>query len=225
MMSVTQRYVRDLHLMAVTLKQMTMFRKFIVAVTAIFVSALAVSAQTSGSGHERHNRWMVGGQFLQNSNGNLGFGATGIYGRQFSESIFLGVGFGMDTYIAKNEEISMTITDDAGNQTVKVYPPYQYSFIIPVYADLQVNLNHRRAPFFGELKIGGALDTEIVRLRGTEKSNDLEIKGGGILLGAGAGKRFVLRNEDEISVILSVDCILWPFYVNVPISLGFRYGF
>lgn len=202
-----------------------MFKKIIVAVTAILVSASAVSAQTAGSKFERHNRWMVGGEFVNNSNGDLGFGATGIYGRQFSQSVFLGVGFGLDTYISKDGEMSMTITDEAGNQTVKIFPPYNYSFLLPVYADLQVNLSHRRAPFFGELKVGGAVDLSLTRIRGTQKSNSLNLGGGGILLGAGAGKRFVLKNEDEINVVLSVDCILWPWYLNLPISLGVRYGF
>ena len=202
-----------------------MFRKIIVAVTAILVSASAVSAQTAGSKFERHNRWMVGGEFVNNSNGDLGFGATGIYGRQFSQSVFLGVGFGLDTYISKDGEMSMTITDEAGNQTVKIFPPYNYSFLLPVYADLQVNLSHRRAPFFGEIKVGGAVDLSLTRIRGTHKTNSLNLGGGGILLGAGAGKRFVLRNEDEINVVLSVDCILWPWYINLPVSLGIRYGF
>ena len=202
-----------------------MFRKIIVAVTAILVSASAVSAQTAGSKFERHNRWMVGGEFVNNSNGDLGFGATGIYGRQFSQSVFLGVGFGLDTYISKDGEMSMTITDEAGNQTVKIFPPYNYSFLLPVYADLQVNLSHRRAPFFGEIKVGGAVDLSLTRIRGTHKTNSLNLGGGGILLGAGAGKRFVLKNEDEINVVLSVDCILWPWYINLPVSLGVRYGF
>lgn len=202
-----------------------MFRKIIVAVTAILVSASAVSAQTAGSKFERHNRWMVGGEFVNNSNGDLGFGATGIYGRQFSQSVFLGVGFGLDTYISKDGEMSMTITDEAGNQTVKIFPPYNYSFLLPVYADLQVNLSHRRAPFFGEIKVGGAVDLSLTRIRGTHKTNSLNLGGGGILLGAGAGKRFVLKNEDEINVVLSVDCILWPWYINLPVSLGIRYGF
>lgn len=202
-----------------------MFRKIIVAATAILVSASAVSAQTTGSKFERHNRWMVGGEFVNNSNGDLGFGATGIYGRQFSQSVFLGIGFGLDTYISKDGEMSMTITDEAGNQTVKIFPPYNYSFLLPVYADLQVNLSHRKAPFFGEIKVGGAVDLSLTRIRGTHKTNSLNLGGGGILLGAGAGKRFVLRNEDEINVVLSVDCILWPWYINLPVSLGIRYGF
>ena len=168
---------------------------------------------------------MVGGEFVNNSNGDLGFGATGIYGRQFSQSVFLGVGFGLDTYISKDGEMSMTITDEAGNQTVKIFPPYNYSFLLPVYADLQVNLSHRRAPFFGEIKVGGAVDLSLTRIRGTHKTNSLNLGGGGILLGAGAGKRFVLKNEDEINVVLSVDCILWPWYINLPVSLGIRYGF
>ena len=204
---------------------MAMYRRFFITIAVAFISALAISAQNPGSGFERHNRWMAGVQLLQNSNGNLGFGATGIYGRQFSQSVFLGVGFGLDSYIAYKGDMSMTITDAESNQTEKIFPPYRYSFIVPLYADIQVNLSHKRAPFFGELKVGGALDIDLDRIRGTERINRLDVGGGGILLGAGAGKRFVLRNEDEINVILSVDCILWPFYLNVPVSLGIRYGF
>ena len=121
--------------------------------------------------------------------------------------------------------MSVTITNPDGSQIVKIYPPYRYSFLLPAYADLQVNLSRRRSPFFGELKFGAALDMYLNRIRGTYNSNKLEIWGGGVLLGAAAGKRFTLRNDDQLSVVLGVDCILWPRYMNVPDSLGIRYGF
>ena len=180
--------------MAVTLKRVTMYRKIIVAVTAIVVSASVLSAQTPNSEFHRYNRWMAGAGFVFDSDGYPGAGIIGIYGRQFSEALLVGVGFGMDTYIGRKEK--------------------RYSFVLPVYADLQVNLSHRRSPFFGELKAGAAIDLD--------KSG---LGGGGLLFGAGAGKCFTLRNEDEISVILGVDCILWPSYTNVPVSIGIRYGF
>lgn len=204
---------------------MTMKRYIIVAVAAILASALTSSAQTAQPKFQRYNRWMVGGEFVQNSNGYLGAGATGIYGKQFSEVVFLGVGFGLDTYVHKAGDMSVTITNPDGSQIVKIYPPYRYSFLLPVYADLQVNLSRRRSPFFGELKFGAALDLSLDRVWGTNKSNTLDLGGGGVLLGAAAGKRFALRNEGELSVLLGVDCILGPFYANVPVTLGIRYGF
>lgn len=204
---------------------MTMKSKIIVAVAAILASVFTVSAQTSDAKFHRHNKWMVGGEFVQNSNGYLGAGATGIYGRQFSEVVFLGVGFGMDMYVHKAGEMSATITNPDGSQTVMIYPPYRYDFLLPVYADLQINLSRRRSPFFGELKFGAAVDVSLERIRGTNKSNSLYLGGGGVLMGAAAGKRFALKNDDQLSVVLGVDCILWPWYINVPVTLGFRYGF
>ena len=204
---------------------MTMKRYIIVAVAAILASALTSSAQTAEPKFQRYNRWMVGGEFVQNSNGHLGAGATGIYGKQFSEVVFLGVGFGLDMYVYNEGEVSETTIYPDGSQVVEINPPYRYDFILPVYADLQVNLSRRRSPFFGELKFGAALDMYLNRIRGTYNSNKLEIWGGGVLLGAAAGKRFTLRNDDQLSVVLGVDCILWPWYMNVPVSLGIRYGF
>ena len=53
---------------------MTMKRYIIVAVAAILASALTSSAQTAEPKFQRYNRWMVGGEFVQNSNGYLGSG-------------------------------------------------------------------------------------------------------------------------------------------------------
>lgn len=199
--------------------------KIIVAVAAILASVFTVSAQTSDAKFHRHNKWMVGGELVKNTNEYHGIGATGIYGRQFSEAVFLGVGFGLDMYVHKDGVMSETTIYPDGSQVVQIYPPYQYYFLLPVYADLQVNLSRRRSPFFGELKFGAALDLSLDRVRGTNKSNTLDLGGGGVLLGAAAGKRFALRNEGELSVLLGVDCILGPFYANVPVTLGIRYGF
>ena len=131
----------------------------------------------------------------------------------------------MDMYVHKAGEMSATITNPDGSQTVMIYPPYRYDFLLPVYADLQINLSRRRSPFFGELKFGAAVDVSLERIRGTNKSNSLYLGGGGVLMGAAAGKRFALKNDDQLSVVLGVDCILWPWYINVPVTLGFRYGF
>ena len=202
-----------------------MKRKIILAIAAIIASLSAASAQTSEETFQRHNRWMVGGEFVRNILHANGGGVTGIYGRQFSEIVFLGVGFGVDTYIYKAGKSTTTITDADGTQTVIIRPPYRYSFLVPVYADLQVNFSRRKSPFFGELKLGAAVDLNLDRVRGTIEKNELELLGGGALLGAGIGKRFALKNEDELNVVLGIDCILGPFYANLPLSLGIRYGF
>ena len=202
-----------------------MNRKIILAVASIIVSLSAASAQTSERTFQRYNRWMVGGEFVRNILHANGGGVTGIYGRQFSEIVFLGVGFGVDTYIFKAGKSTTTITDADGTQTVIIRPPYRYSFLVPVYADLQVNFSRRKSPFFGEFKVGGAVHMELERIRGTHNKNELDFWGGGVLMGAAAGKRFALNNEDELSVFLGVDCILGPWYANLPVSLGIRYGF
>lgn len=202
-----------------------MKRKIILAIAAIIASLSAASAQTHEETFQRHNRWMVGGELCRNLFMSYGFGASGIYGRQFSEIVFLGVGFGMDAYIHKAGESTTILTDANGNQTVIIRPPYRYSFLVPVYADLQVNFSRRKSPFFGELKLGAAVDLNLDRVRGTIEKNELELIGGGALLGAGIGKRFALKNEDELNVVLGIDCILGPWYANVPVSLGIRYGF
>lgn len=204
---------------------MTMKRKIFIVIAAIIASLSAASAQTSEETFQRHNRWMVGGELARNIFMSNGLGASGIYGRQFSEIVFLGVGFGMDAYIYKAGESTTILTDADGNQTVIIRPPYRYSFLVPVYADLQVNFSRRESPFFGEFKLGAAVNLNLDRIRGTIDKNELELLGGGALLGAGIGKRFALKNEDELNVVLGIDCILGPFYANLPLSLGIRYGF
>ena len=204
---------------------MTMKRKIILAIAAIIASLSAASAQTHEETFQRHNRWMVGGELARNIFMSNGLGASGIYGRQFSEIVFLGVGFGMNAYIHKAGESTTILTDADGNQTVIIRPPYRYSFLVPVYADLQVNFSRRKSPFFGEFKVGGAVHMELERIRGTHNKNELDFWGGGVLMGAAAGKRFALNNDDELSLFLGIDCILGPWYANVPVSLGIRYGF
>ena len=204
---------------------MTMKRKIFIVIATIITSLYAASAQTHEETFQRHNRWMVGGELGRNIFMSNGLGASGIYGRQFSEIVFLGVGFGMDAYIYKAGESTTILTDAGGNQTVIIRPPYRYSFLVPVYADLQVNFSRRKSPFFGEFKLGAAVNLNLDRIRGTIDKNELELLGGGALLGAGIGKRFALKNEDELNVVLGIDCILGPFYANLPLSMGIRYGF
>lgn len=202
-----------------------MKRKIILAIAAIIASLSAASAQTHEETFQRHNRWMVGGELARNLFMSNGLGASGIYGRQFSEIVFLGVGFGMDAYIYKAGESTTILTDADGTQTVIIRPPYRYSFLLPVYADLQLNFSRKESPFFGEFKLGAAVDLNLDRVRGTIEKNELELMGGGALLGASIGKRFALKNEDELNVVLGLDCILGPFYANLPLSVGIRYGF
>ena len=192
---------------------------------AMAIAVLSASAQTSAPKYERHNKWMVGGEVAYNTNNHYGIGPKAIYGRQFSEIVFLGVGFGVDMYVYNQGEMSMTITHPDGTETIITQPPYAFDFLVPVYADLQVNLSRKRAPFFAEFKLGGALDFEIERVRGTNNTNKLDLWGGGILVGAAIGKRFALRSENEIDVTLGWDGIIWPWYVNAPLSIGVRYGF
>ena len=158
---------------------MTMLKKVIVAVAAIIVSALTVSAQTPGPKFERYNRWMVGGDISYSTYGYPGIGAKAIYGRQFSEIVFLGVGFGTDVFINKENETQITTTYPDGTQDVKIYLPYEYDFLVPVYADLQVNFSRKASPFFAELKLGAAVDLNLDRVRGTIEKNELELIGGG----------------------------------------------
>ena len=204
---------------------MTMKRKIFIVIATIIASLSAASAQTHEETFQRHNRWMVGGELARNLFMSYGLGASGIYGRQFSEIVFLGVGFGMDAYIHKAGESTTILTDADGNQTVIIRPPYRHSFLLPVYADLQVNFSRKASPFFGEFKVGGAVHMELERIRGTHNKNELDFWGGGVLMGAAAGKRFALNNDDELSLFLGIDCILGPWYANVPVSLGIRYGF
>ena len=202
-----------------------MRKKIIVSVAAILLSALSVSAQNTDSKFKPYNRWMVGGELVRSIYQANGFGASGIYGRQFSEIVFLGVGFGVDTYIYNGGESTTIFIHADGTEIVHITPPYRYSFLLPVYADLQVNFSRKKSPFYGEFKLGGALHIDLERTRGTYNTNELELWGGGILLGVAVGKRFALRNEDELSVSLGVDSILWPWYINMPVTLGVRYCF
>ena len=189
------------------------------------IAVLSASAQTSAPKYERHNKWMVGGEVAYNTNNHYGIGPKAIYGRQFSEIVFLGVGFGIDMYVYNQGEMSMTITHPDGTQTIKTQPPYAFDFLVPVYADLQVNFSRKRSPFFSEFKLGGALDFELERVRGTNNTNKLELWGGGILFGAAIGKRFALNGDNEINVTIGWDSIIWPWYINAPLSIGVRYGF
>ena len=204
---------------------MTMLKKVIVAVAAIIVSALAVSAQTPRPKFERYNRWMVGGQLSYNTQNYPGIGVEAIYGRQFSEIVFLGVGFGTDVFINKENETQITTTYPDGTQDVKIYLPYEYDFLVPVYADLQVNFSRKRSPFFAELKLGAAVDVELTRVSGTKRYNEMYLWGGGALFGVAIGKKIALNNESEIDVTLGWDGIIWPWYINAPVSLGVRYCF
>ena len=52
-------------------------------------------------------------------------------------------------------------------------PPYAFDFLVPVYADLQVNFSRKRSPFFAEFKLGAAI-----------------------------GKRFALNGDNEINVTI-----------------------
>lgn len=202
-----------------------MNRKVLIAVAAFIMSAAAVSAQeASESKFKRYNRWMVGIELTKDNHDAIGPGVTAVYGRQFSDLIFLGVGFGTDMSISKSAGMRVETTDENGNNVIKEYGPNHY-FRFPVYADLQVNLSRRPSPFFAEFKVGAAVDVALQRVRGTENYNTLEWAGGGVLLGSGVGKRFKLKNDDNIDVKIGVDCIMGPFYANVPISLGIRYGF
>lgn len=203
-----------------------MNRKVLIAVAAFIISAAVLSAQeASKAKFKRYNRWMVGIELTKDNHNAIGPGVTAIWGRQFSDLIFLGVGFGTDMTIGHTGEMSMTITDENGNQTVKEYAPYRHYFLFPVYADLQVNLSRRPSPFFAEFKAGAAIDTDLTRVRGTERYSTFEWDGGGVLLGLGVGKRFKLKNDDDIDIKIGADCIIGPFYANIPISLGVRYGF
>ena len=200
-------------------------KRILTIVCTMAIAVLSASAQTSAPKYERHNKWMVGGEVAYNTNNHYGIGPKAIYGRQFSEIVFLGVGFGIDMYVYNQGEMSMTITHPDGTETIITQPPYAFDFLVPVYADLQVNLSRKRAPFFAEFKLGGALDFEIERVRGTNNTNKLDLWGGGILVGAAIGKRFALKSENEIDVTLGWDGIIWPWYINAPLSIGARYGF
>ena len=202
-----------------------MYRKVLIAVAAFIMSAAAVSAQeASKEKFKRYNRWMVGIELVKDNHDAIGPGVTAVYGRQFSELIFLGVGFGTNMTISDPGKTRVEILDNNGDKTIKEFGP-DYYFLFPVYADLQVNLSRRPSPFFAEFKAGVAVDTDLTRVRGTESYCTYEWAGGGVLLGSGVGKRFKLKNDDNIDIKIGVDCIIGPFYANIPISLGVRYGF
>lgn len=202
-----------------------MNRKVLIAVAAFIMSAAAVSAQeASKAKFKRYNRWMVGIDLIKDSYDAIGSGVTAVYGRQFSDLIFLGVGFGTDMTVSDSGKTRVEIIDNNGDKTIKEFGPDLY-ILFPVYADLQVNLSRRPSPFFAEFKAGIAVDTELTFVSGTERYCTYDWAGGGVLLGSGVGKRFKLKNDDNIDIKIGVDCYLGPFYANIPITLGVRYGF
>lgn len=202
-----------------------MYRKILICAAAIALSAAAVSAQESSeTKFKRHNRWMAGIEMVKASRDDIGIGVTAVYGRQFSEIIFLGVGFGTDLTFINTGEREEIFTDNEGNTIYRKYGK-DNGFIFPLYADLQINFSRRRSPFFAEFKAGLAFDAVLTHITGTEKYSTFDFGGGGVLLGSGVGKRFRLGNGDDIDVKIGVDCILGPFYANIPITLGVRYGF
>ena len=206
-------------------KRMIMYRKILICVAAIALSAAAVSAQeTSKTKFARHNRWMAGMELVKASRDDIGVGVTAVYGRQFSEIIFLGVGLGTDITFINSGKREETITDNDGNTIYRKYGK-EHGFIFPLYADLQINFSRRQSPFFAEFKAGLAFDAVLTRITGTENYSTFDFGGGGVLLGSGVGKRFRLGNGGDIDVKVGVDCILGPFYANIPITLGVRYGF
>ena len=201
-----------------------MHRKFLTLLILILISASAASAQEKTK-YQRYNRWMAGLSFTKDNRNSLGYGIRAVYGRQFSEIIFLGVGFGADHMLENISEMSMTFTDENGNQTYREYGSYRHNILMPVYADLMVDFGRLPASFFAEFKVGAALDASFQRISGTERYTEADFSGGGILLGSGVGKHFSLKNDDNLDILISIDCILGPFYANVPISIGIRYGF
>lgn len=218
-----QRWKGKMHLIWVTLTELTMHKRLIIIVAALLASAAAVSGQT----FERHNRWIVGGNVIKSFYHDIGMGVSGIYGRQYSETVFLGVGFGMNTHMTKNGTTTVSFTDKEGNTFVKTTLPYHWSVAVPVYADLQIDFSSRRSPFYAEVKAGCIITYEIERVRGTENYNNLEwtpFGETGILLGLHIGKRFALAKGGEINLSLGGDCIMgWG--IDFPVSLGVSYGF
>lgn len=218
-----QRSETIMHLIWVNQTELTMHKRLIIIAAALLASAAAVSGQT----FERHNRWIVGGDIIKSVYHDIGAGVSGIYGRQYSETIFLGVGFGMNTHMAKRGTSTVTFTDNDGNTVVRTRLPYNWSVAVPVYADLQIDFSSRRSPFYAEVKAGGIVTCEIERVRGTESYNNLEwtpFGETGILLGLHIGKRFALAKGGEINLSLGGDCIMgWG--IDFPVSLGVSYGF
>lgn len=198
-----------------------MKKRIILALAVLLTSAAALSAQK----FEPYNRWMVGGELRRNINAPIGFGPVAIYGRQFSEIVFWGVGFGADCYISKKGEMSATWEDSEGNTFVRITPPYRFDFTIPVFMDLQINFSRKKSPFFAEVKAGGFTTFHLQRFRGTETTNELNHIATGVLAGLGIGKRFALENKGEISVVLGAEGATALYYVDLPLSLSVRYGF
>ena len=200
-----------------------MYKRFLLAVAFILISAALASAQTTGQTFERYNRWMVGGELIKRYNEDFGWGATGIYGRQFSEIIFLGIGVGVETHVRKDAPSSITIEKD-GKTIERTFPQYKWMLSIPLYADLQINFSHSANPFYAEIKAGLFADYNIYRVRGTESHNELHKGNAGILSGIGVGKRFALNNGDQLNISLGAN-----FYLGagpeVSVGLGITYGF
>lgn len=195
----------------------------IIAAAMLFICSTGICAREIP---EKETRWMTGGELsASSSSGAFGGGFTGIYGRQYSERVFFGVGFGMNAYARKDMEIGHIITHPDGSETVMTIPPFRYFLRLPVYADLQINLSDNPSPFFGEFKAGAACHFNVYRVRGTENSSSMDVSLGGVLLGAGIGKRFTLDNGNEINALIGIDCIFWPWYLDLPVNIGVRYCF
>ena len=200
-----------------------MYKRFLLAVAFILISAALASAQTTGQTFERYNRWMVGGELIKRYNEDFGWGATGIYGRQFSEIIFLGIGVGVETHVRKDAPSSITIEKD-GKTIERIFPPYNWMLSFPLYADLQINFSRNTAPFYAEVKAGLFADYRIRRVRGTESYNKISEGGSGIISGFAFGKRFALNNGDLLNISLGANCYLGAG-PEVSAGLGITYGF
>lgn len=198
-----------------------MKKRIFIAIAILLTTAAALSAQK----FERHNRWMIGGEIGRNLDKGISVGAIGIYGRQYSELFFLGVGFGAQPYVSKKGQITSIFENSNGNTFVSIVPPYRYKFYFPLYADMQINFSRKESPFFAEIKAGACVGFHLNRIRGTESSDELEMGMAGPLFGLGIGKRFALKNEGELNVVLGAEGIWGPYYMDMPVSLGIYYGF
>ena len=199
-----------------------MCKKIFVIVAAVVLSAMSLSA--GNPDFVRYNRWAVGADVMKSATCTFGVGVDAIYGRQFSEIIFLGVGFGADVLIGPRQTTTVTEERNDGTRFEKITLP-QRTFVFPLYADLQVDFSRGKAPVFAEFKLGAGVGFDYLRIRGTEQYNKMELCLAGPLFGVGIGKRFAFDNKDELSLILGVQGILGPFYSEIPVSLGVRYGF
>ncbi len=200
-----------------------MYKRFLLVVAFILISATLASAQTTGQTFERYNRWMVGGEVIKRYNENFGWGVTGIYGRQFSEIVFLGVGLGIQTHARITEPGGVTIEKD-GQTIERIFPPYKWMLSFPLYADLQINFSRNTAPFYAEVKAGLFADYSIRRVRGTESYNEISKGNSGIIGGFAIGKRFALKNGDQLNVSLGSD-ITVGFAPEMSAYIGVSYGF